>query len=121
RLNRVVLPAPLGPMMALNEPSAKASETSRVAATPPKDFTTPSSFSMTSAPSWPLLADAVGRVAHPLGSRLAAAFEALGDDVERTFAQAQHQDQDHDAQHELGVAGPGDGDVGQHAQDDGAD
>ena len=112
-------------MMALKEPSAKSSETSRVAATPPNDLESPSSFSMAPCParglSRLLLPAAIGRVARPLGRRLAPAFEALGDHIERAFAQAQHEDEDHDAQHELGVAGLGDGDVGQQAQDHGAD
>ena len=45
RLKNVVLPAPLGPMTAVSEPSGKSSETSRMATTPPKDFDRRSTFS----------------------------------------------------------------------------
>ena len=38
RLKNVLLPAPFGPITAVSEPSAKSSETSSVAFTPPKDF-----------------------------------------------------------------------------------
>src|SRR6185312_3568252 len=41
RLNNVVLPAPLGPMMALRSPGITRSVTSRVACTPPKLLHTP--------------------------------------------------------------------------------
>ena len=46
RLKKVVLPAPLGPMIAVSEPGANSSETSWIAATPPKDFDSPSTASM---------------------------------------------------------------------------
>src|SRR5262249_41965031 len=38
RLNRVVLPAPFGPMMALRSPAMTRNDTSRVAFSPPKFF-----------------------------------------------------------------------------------
>ena len=46
RLKKVVLPAPFGPMIAVSEPGANLSETSWIAATPPKDFDNPSTASM---------------------------------------------------------------------------
>ena len=46
RLKKVVLPAPFGPMIAVSEPGANLSETSWIAATPPKDFESPSTASM---------------------------------------------------------------------------
>ena len=38
RLKNVLLPAPLGPITAVSEPSAKSSVTLSVALTPPNDF-----------------------------------------------------------------------------------
>ena len=40
RLKNVLLPAPLGPITAVSEPSAKSSVTSSVALTPPNDLRT---------------------------------------------------------------------------------
>ena len=42
RLKKVVLPAPLGPMMACSSPAFSSNETSRVATKPANDFHRPS-------------------------------------------------------------------------------
>ncbi len=49
RLNTVVLPAPLGPMSEVIEPSATAKVASFTAATPPKDLATPLTSSSTAS------------------------------------------------------------------------
>ena len=127
RLNKVVLPAPLGPMMALKR---AVGELERDVAGG-RDAAERLGQALRASAWRPALHHGachacffpprIGRVARPLGHRLTPALEALGDHIERAFAQAQHEDEDHDAQHELGMAGLGDGDIGQQAQDHGAD
>ena len=46
RLKKVVLPAPFGPMIAVSEPGANFERDILIAATPPKDFDSPSTASM---------------------------------------------------------------------------
>src|SRR5579859_2547699 len=91
RLKNVVLPAPLGPITAVSEPSSKFRLTPFMALTPPKDLRRFSMLSMSGFFRWP----------HGNSSRLprrSAPCPYIDDEPEQAFAQAERKEKDDDSQ-----------------------
>ena len=93
RLKNVLLPAPFGPITAVSEPSAKSSETSSVALTPPKDFREVLRISQHPASS---------RLRRERSRRCAIPFD---DEIHQALTQAEREQQDDDAEHDAVVLG----------------
>src|ERR1700722_13234406 len=107
KLKNVVLPAPLGPMIAVSEPAAKSSVTFAIAATPPKDFESPSTANIS------------GRLLSQRCLRRVAGFHAgprergvpvpeIDQHIEQPAPQPERKDKNDDAEREaviFGVAG----------------
>src|SRR5579859_966348 len=98
RLKNVVLPAPLGPITAVSEPSSKFRLTPFMALTPPKDLRRFSMLSMSGFFS--------GR--HASSGRLprrSSPCPYIDDKAEQAFAQAEREEKDDDAQYQAVVLG----------------
>src|SRR3954468_16037805 len=96
RLKKLVLPAPLGPITAVNDPAVKCRLTSLIALTPPKDFCRFSTFSMSALVLWcRTFCRGSGRILRP----------RLYDESQQPFAQAQREDQNDDPENQAVVLG----------------
>src|SRR6185436_6824311 len=97
RLKKLVLPAPLGPITAVNDPGAKCRLTSLMAVTPPKDFCRCSIFSMSAlARRRSLLARVrAGQILVP----------GLHHEAQQSLTQSQRKHENHNAKHQAVVLG----------------
>src|SRR5438132_7330815 len=121
RLKNVLLPAPLGPITAVSDPSAKFSVMSSAALTPPNDLESCRTSSMASR-SPPRSRDGCSTPSScALPGTVAPLLVPLDREVHQALAQTNREKQDHDAEHNsivLGQAGDG---VVEDQQQHGAD
>src|SRR5436305_14712293 len=106
RLKNVLFPAPLGPMTAVSEPSAKLNEISSAALTPPNDFE--SCWISSMLPS---------RRFSPRATRLVP----VDSEVHQPSAQADREEQDHDPEHDAVIFGQARNRIIEDQQQHGAD
>src|SRR6267378_6606366 len=122
RLKNVLLPAPLGPITAVSDPSAKSSVMSSAALTPPNDLESccTSSMANCSPPEGRDSRSTTDSSRAFLGA-VAPLLVPLDREIHQTFAQTDSEEQDHDAKHDAVILGqPCDG-VVENQQQHGAD
>src|SRR5215217_7814401 len=105
RLKNVLLPAPLGPITAVSDPSAKLSVISSAALTPPNDLESCWISSMTSRSPPSRFQSPENHSSRPLRATVAACLVPFDSEVHQTFAQPNGKEQDHDAQHDAVILG----------------
>src|SRR5215212_10617748 len=99
RLKNVLLPAPLGPITAVSEPSAKLNVISSAALTPPNDLESCWISSMASRSPPSRFQSTKNHSSPPLRAAVAACLVPFYREVHQTFAQPNGKEQDHDAEH----------------------
>src|SRR5438067_135574 len=98
RLKNVLLPAPLGPITAVSDPSAKFSVMSSAAVTPPNDLESCRTSSMASRSPRVRRCRSAHSCCALLGT-IAPLLVPLDREVHQALAQTNREKQDHDAEH----------------------